>query len=371
DLAESRGLSIAEMRKAANEMTGWKEEAAVTAGLVDGILRRTEMEEKLHDKVGFDYDEKLNFVGTNDYFKARLNKLSGGGDEVAVLIAEGSIVDGIGDAGMIGDKKYIKELEKLIEDDDVKAVVLRVNSGGGSASSSENIWYAAEKLKESGKPFVVSMGDYAASGGYYIAAGADSIFAEPTTITGSIGVFTVLPVLEEMLNDKLGINFDTINTARNATAFSVYRDVSEEQADLLTRRSESIYLQFMERVAEGRDIPLDRVKEIARGRVYSGVDALEINLVDRIGGVDEAIASAAKLAGLDIDEYSVGHYPRLKPSWERLINEIMGENKDEVRISDYLLREQLGEEGFEYYNMIQQMVRANGPQARLPLVLKF
>ncbi|MEL6358219.1 MAG: S49 family peptidase, partial [Bacteroidota bacterium] len=152
DLAESRGLSIAEMRKAANEMTGWKEEAAVTAGLVDGILRRTEMEEKLHDKVGIDYDEKLNFVGTNDYFKARLNKLSGGGDEVAVLIAEGSIVDGIGDAGMIGDKKYIKELEKLIEDDDVKAVVLRVNSGGGSASSSENIWYAAEKLKESGKP---------------------------------------------------------------------------------------------------------------------------------------------------------------------------------------------------------------------------
>ena len=190
DVAASRNLSPATVRGLADNLAGWKDQEAVAAGLVDGIYRRGEVDARLHELLGTDADEKIESVDVDDYFSARLEKIEGGDDQVAVLFAEGTIVDGKAELGSIGDKNYAKEIDKLSEDDDVKAVVLRVNSGGGSASSSENIWYAFEQLKQTGKPFVVSMGSVAASGGYYIAAGADEIFAEPSTITGSIGVFT-------------------------------------------------------------------------------------------------------------------------------------------------------------------------------------
>ena len=369
DLSTSRNVDAARLREAAGNMTGWRDQEAVDAGLIDGILRRSEVDQLLHDKLGVEQDEKLNTIDISRYFSARMERLTGGDNQVAVLIAEGGIVDGAGDLGSIGDKKYVNEIEKLAEDDQVKAVVLRVNSGGGSASSSENIWYAIEKLKETGKPVVVSMGDYAASGGYYIAAGADSIYAEPTTITGSIGVFLTFPIVRELMEDKIGVSFDTVNTARNANAFSPFREMGEEEKQLLTQRTQGIYATFLDRVATGRKLPIERVREIAGGRVYSGERAMEIGLIDRFGGLDAAVASAARMAGLE-DDYAVGHYPKLKPQWERFLEEIMGKDDDNKVVSK-VVKSQLGAENYEHFELLRDLSRAREPQARLPLVVTF
>ncbi len=370
DLSATRNVDPARLRQAAANMTGWRDQEAVDAGLIDGILRRSEVDRILHDKIGVDQDEKLNTIDISRYFAARMERLDGGDDDqVAVLIAEGGIVDGAGDLGNIGDKKYVNEIEKLADDDKVKAVVLRVNSGGGSASSSENIWYAIEQLKETGKPVVVSMGDYAASGGYYIAAGADSIYAEPTTITGSIGVFLTFPIVRELMEDKIGVSFDTVNTARNANAFSPFREMGEEEKQLLTARTQGIYATFLDRVATGRNLPIERVREIAGGRVYSGERALEIGLIDRFGGLDAAVASAARLAGLD-DDYAVGHYPRLKPQWERFLEELMGAD-DDNQVVNKVVKSQLGAENYEHFELLRDLSQAREPQARLPLVVTF
>ena len=369
DLSESRGVPPAQLREAAGNMTGWRDQEAVDAGLIDGIRRRTEIDRLLHDKLGIEQDEKLNTVDISKYFAARMERLKGGDDQIAVLVAEGGIVDGPGDLGNIGDKKYVNEIEKLAEDDDVKAVVLRVNSGGGSASSSENIWYAIEQLKATGKPVVVSMGDYAASGGYYIAAAADSIFAEPTTITGSIGVFLTFPIVRELMEDKIGISFDTVNTARNATAFSPFRDMGEDEKQLLTQRTQGIYATFLQRVADGRNLPIEQVKEIAGGRVYSGERARQIGLIDDFGGLDNAIRSAANLAGLE-DDYSVGHYPKVKPLIEQILEELMGADDDNQVVSK-VVRSQLGERNYQHFELLRDLSRAQQPQARLPLVVTF
>ena len=370
DISQTRDIDADALYRAAGNMTGWKDEEAVATGLIDGIRHRTEIDELLHDKVGFDQDENLRTVTLSNYFAARLDRLDGGSNEVAVLVAEGSIVDGAGDLGSIGDKKYVNELEKLTEDDDVKAVVLRVNSGGGSASSSENIWYAVEQLKAAGKPVVVSMGDYAASGGYYIAAGADSIFAEPTSITGSIGVFLTFPIVKELMEDKIGVNFDTVNTARNATAFSPFQDLSEEERQLLNQRTQSIYNTFLQRVSDGRGLPVERVREIAGGRVYSGIRAREIGLIDDFGNLQDAIASAARLANIG-EDYEVAHYPRTKPAWEAFLKEIMGEGDDDNQVVTSLVKKQLGERNYEYFRLLRDMTQAQEPQALLPLVVTF
>ena len=371
DISASRNIDTAQLRAAAGNMTGWKDQQAVDAGLIDGIRHRSEIDQLLHEKIGLDQDEKLVTIDIARYFAARLKKLDGGDDEVAVLVAEGSIVDGAGGLGSIGDKKYVNEIEKLAEDDDVKAVVLRVNSGGGSASSSENIWYAIERLKETGKPVVVSMGDYAASGGYYISAAADSIFAEPTTITGSIGVFLTFPIVKELMEDKIGINFDTVNTARNANAFSAFRDMSEEEKQLLNQRTQSIYGTFISRVSDGRKLPVERVREIAGGRVYSGIEAKQLGLIDQFGDLDAAVASAARLAGLGgEDDHTVAYYPKLKPAWEIFLEDLMGESDDNQVVAKALKR-QLGSETYEHFELLRDMTKAQGPQARLPLVIKF
>lgn len=371
DVAEDRGIAPEDIHRYANEMTGWKDQDAVDAKLIDGIWRRGEVDARLHELVGFDDDQKLRKINVSDYFAARLRARRGRGDEIAVLFAEGGIVDGKGDVGGIGDKKYVEEIQKLTEDDDVKAVVLRVNSGGGSASASENIWYAMEELKAAGKPYVVSMGSVAASGGYYIAAGADSIFAEPSVITGSIGVFMMFPIADELLNDRLGITTDTVNVTKNANAFSPFRNLGEEERAVLKQRTEMIYNTFLERVADGRDIPLERVREIAGGRVYAGERALEIGLVDRLAGLDAAIVSAAELAGLNEEDYTVGEYPRIKPPLERLIEDLLGEEAVGGNFAQAAIRDQLGEDAYEQYLLFRETTQMRTPQARLTEVVNF
>ncbi len=371
DIAASRGIAPSDIHNYANNMEGWKGVDLVEAKLIDGIKRRSEIDARLHELVGFDDDRKLKTIDPADYFAARLRPLKGRGDEVAVLYAEGSIVDGKGDVGGIGDKKYVDEIHKLTQDDDVKAVVLRINSGGGSASASENIWYAMEELKAAGKPFVVSMGSVAASGGYYIAAGADSIFAEPSVITGSIGVFMMFPQAQELMHDRLGLTTDTVNVTRNANAFSPFRNMTEEEQAVLKQRTEMTYSTFLGRVADGRDLPLERVKEIAGGRVYAGEKALEIGLVDRLDGLDAAINSAAELAGLSKEDYTIGEYPRIKPPLERLIEELLGEEAIGNGFTEVALREQLGDRAYEQYVLFRETTQMRAPQARLTTVVNF
>lgn len=371
NIAEGRNISVADVRSKMNSLEGWKGEEAVSGGLIDGIKTRTEVDARLRELVGFEADEKLKTIELDKYFSARLKKMKGrGNNEVAVLIAEGTIVDGKSENGGIGDKKYVAELERLTEDDDVKAVVLRINSGGGSASSSENIWYAAEQLKAAGKPFVVSMGAVAASGGYYIAAGADSIFAEPMTITGSIGVFSMFPQDKGLMEDKLGLTIDTVNIGKHANGFSPFRPLDDEERAVMKMRTEAIYATFLQRVADGRSLPLATVQEIAQGRVYAGERALELGLVDRLASLDEAIAAATSLANIDADDVSVGHYPRIKPPLEQLIEDLLGEDAAKG-FSTAIAKDQLGPENYRYFKMMKEVTQSQGAQARMPVMVRF
>ncbi|MCX8211857.1 MAG: signal peptide peptidase SppA [Lewinella sp.] len=371
NIAEGRNISVADVRSKMNSLEGWKGEEAVSGGLIDGIKTRTEVDARLRELVGFEADEKLKTIELDKYFSARLKKMKGrGNNEVAVLIAEGTIVDGKSENGGIGDKKYVAELERLTEDDDVKAVVLRINSGGGSASSSENIWYAAEQLKAAGKPFVVSMGAVAASGGYYIAAGADSIFAEPMTITGSIGVFSMFPQDKGLMEDKLGLTIDTVNIGKHANGFSPFRPLDDEERAVMKMRTEAIYATFLQRVADGRSLPLATVQEIAQGRVYAGERALELGLVDRLASLDEAIAAATSLANIDADDVSVGHYPRIKPPLEQLIEDFLGEDAAKG-FSTAIAKDQLGPENYRYFKMMKEVTQSQGAQARMPVMVRF
>lgn len=370
DIAESRNLSAAEVRNHAAKITGWREAELLNSGLIDGISQRVEVEAKLRQRLGLSSNQRINSIGLIDYYNSRISPQNGGSDQVAVIVAEGTIVDGQGTYGSIGDRRYVELIQQAQRDDKVKAVVLRVNSGGGSASASENIWAAIEDLKAAGKPFVVSMGDVAASGGYYIAAGADSIFALPSTITGSIGVFNVFPVATELMNDRIGINFDTVNTTPYANAFSPFQGLSQTEKDLFKERAQIVYDQFMARVAEGRGLDRDYVGEIARGRVYAGRKAQDIRLVDRMGDLDEAIASAAGLAGLGSD-YSVGFYPRMGQPYERLIEELLGVDSDQRDFSARILREQLGDNAYEHFELLRELTQSQGIQAKLPLIINF
>ena len=216
------------------------------------------------------------------------------------------------------------------------------------------------------------MGSVAASGGYYIAAGADEIYAEPSTITGSIGVFMMFPIVEELMNDKLGINFDTVNVTQHANAFSTFRPLDDDARTVLKDRTSMIYETFLDRVAEGREgLTKEQVRRIAGGRVYTGRRALEIGLVDQLGGLDEAVASAASLAGMTADDYSVGQYPKLKSPLEQLIETYFGEDALPATVGTNVIRAQLGEDTYQHFKLMREMSRANEAQCLLPVVVNF
>lgn len=368
DVSESRQLPVSELHRIADGYLGAEPEDAKRLKLVDKVGYRDEVLAELRSRLGLKEDDKIKMVSLSDYFAAKGPKVNLKiKDKVAVIYAEGTIVDGKGDMGMIGDDKYIKVIEKIAKDDKIKAVVLRVNSPGGSAMSSENIWRALTRLKEEGKPLVVSMGDYAASGGYYISCIADSIIAEPNTLTGSIGVFSVLPSMDKLFNDKLGIHFDTVKTGKFATGFSPFYNHSPEEARYLQKRTDQMYETFLRRVSEGRGKSRDEINEIAQGRVWTGRRAMEIGLVDRLGSLDDAIATAARMAKLD--EYRTAEYPTVKEPIQQLIEDLMGEEESTV-IRKTAIRKEMGE-WYPYYTYLQELSASKGMQARLPFVWPF
>ena len=255
-------------------------------------------------------------------------------------------------------------VDRIRKDKNVKAVVLRVNSPGGSAMASENIWRALMRLKDSDKPLVVSMGDYAASGGYYIASPADSIFAEAGTLTGSIGVFTLFPNVSKLLDEKIGIHFDTVNTGAFSNALTPFFDLSERENRIMQMRTDSIYSLFLQRVAEGRNLTIAAVDEIAQGRVWTGSKAVTLGLADGLGDLSDATAAAAGMAGLS--DYRTVTYPKVLDPLQQLLQDFMEEN---VALSlTHLLRGDLAEWQRQVKYM-EEMLQYQGAQARLPFVL--
>jgi len=364
DISESRGVSVADLRKAADSYAANDPEAAVKLDLVDAVGYRDDALQDIRERIGLESDKSINTVSLEDY--SRNVKASGSGsNKIAVVYAEGTILDGKGDLGSVGSERYTKIINKIRKDDNVKAVVLRINSPGGSAIASENIWRELSLLRETGKPVIASMGDYAASGGYYIACMADTIFAEPTTLTGSIGVFNIIPSAQKMLADKAGIRFDTVKTGRYATGISPFFNLSEDEKQLIQRRTDQTYDIFLRRVAEGRKMDKAKVHEIAQGRVWTGITADKIGLVDEIGGLENAIETAARMAGLE--EYRISEYPQTKEPIEQFFDRFM---KDEEPYSKILLRKQLGA-WYPYYRYFEDIQNSHGMQARLPFVLQF
>ena len=364
DIAVSRNVPETELRRIANDFEGRSPETALRARLIDRIAYEDEALELMKNKIGLAQKDKLNRVKIGDYFASKGNKTDfSSKDRIAVVYAEGTIQDGDDEQpGSIYDGKYVKILRKIRQDESIKAVVLRINSPGGSVLASENIFREVDLLRKSGRPVIVSMGDVAASGGYYIACQADSIFAEPNTITGSIGVFGMIPMLAKTMKENLGITYDTVRTGKYSAFGTPFYDFSPEESELIQQRVNHTYEDFLQKVALGRDKTRDQVHEIAQGRVWPGTKAKEIGLVDDLGGLDRAIAAAAKMAG--VEKYRTANYPRTLNGIEQLMERFTKDkNKDDVRAA--LIRSELGDV-YPVYKAVQDLRKSNGIMARLP-----
>lgn len=369
DVSASRKINPIDLKNTIDNYLADSPENAKKFGLVDQVAYRQDLMEALRKKMGLEKSESVHFANIYQYASSNPAKLDlSAKDKIAVLYAEGAVVDGKGNNGSIGDLRYVKAIEDIAADDHIKAIVLRINSGGGSALSSETMWYALTKAKASGKKLIVSMGDYAASGGYYIACMADSIFAEPNTVTGSIGVFSVIPSIEKAMGDKLGVTFDSIKTGPFATGLTPFFNLSPAEGQKMQTSTERMYELFLKRVADGRHMQRDAVHEIAQGRVWSGQDAIGIGLVDKLGGLDKAIAAAAKMAGLK--KYRTTNYPRLKEPLQQFISEFLeDENGQETRMLQVVKKE--FPQWAPAYRLFSDLKRSNGMQARIMVTVPF
>jgi protease-4 len=368
DISKSRGIAPDKLRQIADNFEGQSAETALQAGLVDRIAYEDEVNTLLKTKAGLKEDAKLKLINLTDYFNARAKKLDlSAKEKIAVLYAEGTIRDGESlEAGEIFDADYVKMLRTIRKDTKVKGLVLRINSPGGSVLASENILREITLFKKTGRPVVVSMGDVAASGGYYIACKADSIFAEQNTITGSIGVFGIIPVLQNTMKNKLGITFDTVRTGRYSAFGTPFYDFSPEESRMIQTRVDGIYEDFLRIVSEGRGMTRDEVHAIAQGRVWSGAKALEIGLVDQIGGLDRAVQAAAQLA--KVEKYRTTEYPRTKTGLEQILERIAQTRDRDNTIRTWLLRSEMGDL-YPMYKSLQDFRESDGIQARMPYEL--
>lgn len=328
------------------------------SGLIDSLAYGDQALMTIARKTGKDKISDINFVRPADLFEATDDNTAGG--EVAVYYATGSIVDsnesGFGTDNSIVAANVIKDLRDLAEDDDVKAVVLRINSGGGSAYASEQLWRAVKQLSKA-KPVVVSMSDMAASGAYYMSSAADYIVAEPTTLTGSIGIFGMIPDVSTLMNNKLGIHFDGVKTNAHSDFFSMSRPLNPSEMTLMQSYVDRGYALFLKRVAEGRKMSVAAVDKIAQGRVWTGKDALGIKLVDKLGNLSDAVGIAAKRAGLK--EYHAAYYPAQQQWWEQLITE-RGNFWAQSQLRSYL------GEMYPVFSMIKDIKSMDRVQARIP-----
>ena len=316
DVSASRGISVDSLNEAADRMLLLQPaEECLAYGLADTLMYKNDVRDYLKQRVGIDPDDNLHMLGLKDMLNVKKNvPKDKSGNIVAVYYACGQIGSGLTGEEGIEAEKVCRDLRELKEDEDVKAVVLRINSPGGSAYESEQIWYAVSELKKE-KPVIVSMGDYAASGGYYIACNADTLVAEPTTLTGSIGIFGMVPDAEG-LAQKIGVGFDVVKTNAYGDFGMPTRPMTESEKALMQAYVERGYDLFLSRVAEGRGMSKEAVDRVGQGRVWTGLRAKELGLVDELGGLDRAIEIAVAKAG--VDAYTRMDYPGKKSAWEQL-----------------------------------------------------
>jgi len=333
---------------------------AIELGFVDSLIYKDQFENLVHTQLGLDSAAKINWVSLKEYRKVPIVEKKSK-DKIAVIYAVGNIVDGKTESNQVG-ASTAEELAKSRKNENVKAVVFRINSGGGSALASEVIWREVA-LTQKVKPIVVSMGSTAASGGYYIACSADYIVAQPTTITGSIGVFGVFPNMQKILENKFGITVDRVNTNSSADVTSPFRPLSNYEIVKLQKMVDETYSTFMQRVADGRKLTTEFVDSIGQGRVWSGVDALNLGLVDTLGGLDVAIAKAAQLANLK--KYSISEYPRMKDFWEEFMDAFLN-----TKISSRFPKSSLYKT-YLYFQYIESVLEMKGIQAKIPYVIEI
>lgn len=354
-IASGRKLSEDELRKVSSELLVTNAPAAKQYKLVDDLKYRDEVLEMLKTKTGAESIDKLELVTLNDIKDSEDTREKRKGDKIAVVYAEGDIVDGEGQDGQIGSVDCSKAIRKARLDEKVKAIVLRVNSPGGSALASETIWREVVLTKKV-KPVIVSMGNLAASGGYYIAAPADVIVASPNTITGSIGVFGLFFNGKGFAN-QLGVTIDTVKTTPMADIMSSSRGVTPREAEIIQAEIERIYDNFITRVAEGRKMSKADVDSIAQGRVWTGADAKRLKLVDEFGGLERAIELAAQKAKLD--NYRIMELPFVKDPLEKILDKIGGKSKDAA------IESVLGE-SYKYYKQVERVKNMRNYQTRMP-----
>jgi protease-4 len=367
DIAKSRKLSVIQLNAIANTLGARTPELALANKLIDKVAYEDEYHDAIRAKLKLDKKEKYDFISITDYAKTAATSVEdySKNDIIAVIYAQGEITGGEGDVNVIGEGSIKRSLQEAREDDDVKAIVLRVDSPGGSALTSELIWREIEITKKV-KPVVVSMGNYAASGGYYIAANADRIFAEPNTITGSIGVFGMLPNMNQ-LGKNIGINAEQVKTHDNASGYSVFEPIDDNFKGYVLESIERTYATFLKRVADGRKMTTAQVDAIAQGRVWTGIDAHKLGLVDEIGGLDAAIKYAAKLG--KTSSYRTENYPEYEKSFDDLLANFTGIAM--FKTKEQLLKEQLGEEGFQMLEQIKRVKSRKGIQAMMPYEIEI
>lgn len=357
-ISKSRGISVEDLNLAADNLDASDALKALELKFVDGLLYRDEIIDLLKEKTDVDDDDDMEYISFAKYTNVKPQKKQKvSKNRIAVVYAQGDIIQGKSVPGSIGSASMSKALREARKNDKVKAIVFRVNSPGGDALASEVIRREVE-LAGKEKPIIVSMGDVAASGGYWISTNADYIFAQNTTITGSIGVFGVIPNFKELFNNKLGINFNDLTTNENSDFIDVMKPMSAFQHKKLDDMIIKIYDQFINLVATTRKLDPDYVDGIAKGRVWTGIDALELGLIDEVGGLEDAIALAAERAELK-DDYRIREYPTVKPFFEQLLEELTGETKARI------IGEELGEFN-TYYKQVQTLRNMEGVQARLP-----
>ena len=364
-VAESRNLSLEALNKEADRMLMfYPAEESVKNGLVDTLIYKNDVRDYLKNMVGIDKDDNMPVLGIQDMINVKKNvPRDKSGNVIAVYYAYGEIDGGSSastDEG-INSEKVIKDLRKLKDDENVKAVVLRVNSPGGSTYGSEQIWYAVNQLKKE-KPVIVSMGDYAASGGYYIACNADTIVAEPTTLTGSIGIFGMMPNAKG-LTEKLGVNFDVVKTNPYADFGNLTRPMNDGEKGLMQMYVNKGYELFLTRCSDGRGISMEELDKIAQGRVWTGSTAKELGLVDELGGLDKALEIAIAKAG--VDAYTVMNYPKKEGFLESLMN-----TNPENYIKARMLNGKMNDV-YRQFSIIENFDKIDRIQARVPFELNI
>ena len=349
---EREGVTSEEIHKMINNMYLSSARKCLESGIIDKIAYQDQILSDLEDKSEHE-------ITLTDYMKVKNSKTSVSDNKIAIIYATGEINTGKGSYNTIGSETTVEAIREASEDENVKAIVLRVNSPGGSALASEIIWREINLAKQK-KKVVVSMGDYAASGGYYIACNADKIFANNSTLTGSIGVFGIVPNTKNFLNEKLGVYIETVKTHKHSDIANGYRKLSDDELNVIQNSVEDIYETFITHVSEGRGIPVRKVDEIGQGRVWSGADALSIGLIDEIGGLEDAIASAADLS--DLEDYRIITLPKKTDMFEEFIESFSA--KQNIVLPNFLGISEKMINQLEFLNSKEKI------QARIPFIME-